>query len=38
MAYVAPGDAVTGPMLEVEIRDTRAVAEVVLLPFYSRAR
>jgi len=38
MAYVAPGDAVTGTMLEVEIRDTRAVAEVVPLPFYSRAR
>ena len=38
MAYVAPGDAVMGTMLEVEIRDTRAVAEVVPLPFYSRAR
>jgi aminomethyltransferase len=38
MAYVAPGDAVNGTLLEVEIRDTRAVAEVVPLPFYSRAR
>jgi aminomethyltransferase len=38
MAYVSPGDAVMGTMLEVEIRDTRAVAEVVPLPFYSRAR
>ena len=38
MAYVAPGDAVPGTMLEVEIRDARVVAEVVPLPFYSRAR
>jgi glycine cleavage system aminomethyltransferase T len=38
MAYVAPGDAAAGTMLDVEIRDTRAVAEVVPLPFYSRAR
>jgi len=38
MAYVAPADAVTGTMLEVEIRDTRVVAEVIPLPFYSRAR
>ena len=38
MAYVAPGDATPGTMLEVEVRDTRAVSEVVPLPFYSRAR
>ncbi len=38
MAYVAPGDAAIGTMLEVEIRDTRAAAEVVPLPFYKRAR
>jgi glycine cleavage system T protein (aminomethyltransferase) len=38
MAYVAPGDAAMGTMLEVEVRDTRAVSEVVPLPFYSRAR
>ena len=38
MAYVAPGDAVAGTMLEVEIRSARAAAEVVPLPFYSRAR
>ena len=38
MAYVAPGDATLGTMLDVEIRDTRAASEVVPLPFYSRAR
>lgn len=38
MAYVAPGDAVVGTMLEVEIRGARAAAEVVPLPFYSRVR
>jgi glycine cleavage system aminomethyltransferase T len=38
MAYVAPGDAAIGTMLEVEVRDTRAVSEVVPLPFYTRAR
>jgi aminomethyltransferase len=36
MAYVAPGDAAPGTMLDVEIRDARAVAEVVPLPFYTR--
>jgi aminomethyltransferase len=38
MAYVAPGDAAPGTMLEVEIRSMRVAAEVVPLPFYSRAR
>ena len=38
MAYVAPGDAALGTMLAVEIRDARATAEVVPLPFYARAR
>ncbi len=38
MAYVAPGDAAAGTMLDVEIRDARAAAEVVALPFYSRPR
>ncbi len=38
MAYVAPADATPGTMLEVEIRAARAAAEVVPLPFYSRAR
>ncbi len=38
MAYVAPADAALGTMLAVEIRDTRAAAEVVPLPFYKRAR
>ena len=36
MAYVAPGDAEPGTMLEVEIRDARVPAEVVPLPFYQR--
>ena len=36
MAYVAPGDAETGTILEVEIRDQRVPAEVVDLPFYQR--
>ena len=36
MAYVAPGDAETGTILEVEIRDQRVAAEVVDLPFYRR--
>ena len=36
MAYVAPGDAEPGTMLEVEIRDARIPAEVVPLPFYQR--
>jgi aminomethyltransferase len=38
MAYVSPGDAAMGTMLEVEIRNARAVSEVVPLPFYARAR
>ncbi|HSV93636.1 MAG TPA: glycine cleavage system aminomethyltransferase GcvT [Desulfobacterales bacterium] len=38
MAYVAPADAAPGTMLEVEIRDARAPAEVVALPFYTRPR
>ena len=37
MAYVAPGDAETGTILDVEIRDQRVPAEVVDLPFYRRA-
>ena len=36
MAYVAPGDAETGTILDVEIRDQRVAAEVVDLPFYRR--
>jgi aminomethyltransferase len=36
MAYVAPGDADAGTMLDVEIRDQRVAAEVVALPFYRR--
>ena len=36
MAYVAPGDAAPGTMLDVEIRDARVAAEVVPLPFYTR--
>ena len=38
MAYVAPADSAPGTMLDVEIRDTRAAAEVVALPFYTRSR
>jgi aminomethyltransferase len=38
MAYVAPGDAAPGTMLDIEIRDARAAAEVVPLPFYTRPR
>jgi aminomethyltransferase len=38
MAYVAPADSAPGTMLDVEIRDTRAAAEVVPLPFYIRSR
>jgi aminomethyltransferase len=37
MAYVAPGDAEPGTILEVEIRDQRVPARVVALPFYRRA-
>ena len=36
MAYVAPGDAEPGTMVEVGIRDNRVPAEVVPLPFYHR--
>jgi aminomethyltransferase len=38
MAYVAPGHSAPGTMLDVEIRETRAAAEVVPLPFYIRPR
>ena len=36
MAYVAPGDAEPGTILEVEIREQRVAAEVIALPFYRR--
>jgi aminomethyltransferase len=36
MAFVAPADSAPGTMLDVEIRDARAAAEVVPLPFYTR--
>jgi len=36
MAYVAPGDAETGTVVDVEIRDARVPARVVALPFYRR--
>jgi aminomethyltransferase len=36
MAYVAPGHAEPGTMLDVEIREARVPAEVVSLPFYRR--
>ena len=38
MAYVAPGDAEPGTILDVEIRGQRVPAEVVVLPFYRRPR
>jgi len=38
MAYVAPGDAAPGTMLDVEIRGARTAVEVVPLPFYTRTR
>jgi len=38
MAYVAPGDAEPGTIVDVEIRDQRVAAEVVALPFYRRPR
>lgn len=38
MAYVAPGDAEPGTILDVEIRSARVAAEVVPLPFYRRPR
>jgi aminomethyltransferase len=37
MAYVAPGDAEPGTIVDVEIREQRVAAEVVGLPFYRRA-
>jgi aminomethyltransferase len=36
MAYVAPGDAEPGTIVDVEIREQRVPAEVVALPFYKR--
>jgi glycine cleavage system T protein (aminomethyltransferase) len=38
MAYVAPGDAEPGTIVDVEIREQRVPAEVVALPFYRRPR
>jgi aminomethyltransferase len=36
MAYVAPGDAEPGTVVDVEIRGGRVPARVVDLPFYRR--
>lgn len=36
MAYVAPADAETGTVVDVEIRGARVPARVVALPFYRR--
>ena len=36
MAYVAPGDAEPGTVVDIEIRDVRVPARVVALPFYRR--
>jgi len=36
MAYVAPGDAEPGTVVDVEIRDARVPARTVALPFYRR--
>jgi aminomethyltransferase len=36
MAYVAPGDAEPGTVVDVEIRGARVAARVVALPFYRR--
>jgi aminomethyltransferase len=36
MAYVAPGDAEPGTVVDVEIRGARVPARVVALPFYKR--
>ena len=36
MAYVAPGDAEPGTVVDIEIRDARVPARVVTLPFYRR--
>jgi aminomethyltransferase len=38
MAYVAPGDAEPGTMLDVEVRERPVAAEIVPLPFYRRPR
>ena len=38
MAYVPPGDAEPGTIVDVEIREQRVPAEVVALPFYRRPR
>jgi aminomethyltransferase len=38
MAYVAPADAETGTILDVEIREQRVPAKVVDLPFYKRQK
>jgi aminomethyltransferase len=38
MAYVAPSDSEPGTILAVGIRDQHVPAEVVALPFYSRAK
>jgi aminomethyltransferase len=37
MAYVPPADTSVGTMVEVAVRQTRAPAEVVQLPFYKRS-
>jgi len=37
MAYVPPDGAAVGTMVEVEIRSSRADAQIVPLPFYKRA-
>lgn len=37
MAYVTPGDAEPGTMVDIEIRDARIAARVVPLPFYRRS-
>ncbi len=36
MAYVAPDDAETGTIVDIEIRDARVPARIVPLPFYRR--
>ena len=38
MAYVAPGEGEPGTILDVDIREQRVPAEVVVLPFYKRSR
>jgi len=38
MAYVPPGEAESGTILDVEIREQRVPAKVVDLPFYRRPR